>query len=962
MPTARQRATLIAVAVFVLAAAVSGWLVWKQERLRQQTLRSVLQDIAASRAHDIAQQLAQSLSATYPLAALVRLGGGSFPDFDGVATQMLPYYPAVAELQIAPDGITRRIVPATSNRAGIGRNLLLDPARSREALQARDSRQLTLAGPFDLIQGGVGVVGRLPVFVDTATATEERFWGFVSVVIHLPRILAVAELDQLPAAGTAYRLWRVHPGTGQTHVIAQSSDEALVDPVDSTIEVAGAHWTLSAAPAAGWAQSSELAVFATLALIFSAALAYLTTLHLALRAHRQDLASLVQERTSEILAAKRQLQSTLDAIPDVLCEIDADGCYHDYHAPPGMPLSAPAADLLGKTIFEHLRPDAAATMMSALREALRTGQSHGVQFPIHLPAGTTWFELSIARKPMPGDATPRFIVLTRDITQRKTQEQRAQRLLTENETILRNAMVGIAHVRHRHIVSCNRRVEEILGYASGDLVGQPAGVLLHGNPDEFERGATEPYKVLASGASYNAEVLMRRRDGDLFWGALTGTAIDPAQPHEGSIWIVADITDRKRAKEELLRLNEELEERVARRTEELLAAKEEAERANLSKSEFLSSMSHELRTPLNAILGFSQLLKADPGAPLTRDQGESLDEILRAGNHLLALINEVLDLARIESGRLELVQETVELPMLFLECLALVGPQAQARHIRLHHQVPDGCMLRADRLRLRQLLLNLLSNAIKYNRDGGQVLLECRTEPDATHIAVHDTGIGIPPEFLPRLFKPFERHIAGGQHVEGTGIGLALCKRLVEAMGGTIAVDSRPGSGSVFHVTIPCVAGAEGEDTPSFCTLPPPSQFAAWHDDACAVLYVEDNPANLRLVQKIIARHPQLRLIDAPTAEIGIELARHCEPRLILLDIGLPGMSGIEALRRMRQLPDLREVPIVAISANAMPADIAAARAEGFDDYLTKPLDVAHFDALLQKLLRISPTAPPSAR
>lgn len=945
----RNNPIVMAIAVYVVAAAVSGWLVWKQEDLTQRNRRAALQDLVTARANAVSEQLAQALSATYPLAALVQQGDGVFHDFDNVASKLLPYYPAVAELQLAPDGITRDVVPRTSIRTGIGRNLLKDPARSREALRARDSRRLTLAGPFNLAQGGVGVIGRLPVFINTADESE-RFWGFVSAVVHIERILAAAELDRFQSSNIHYRLWRHLPDSSGDHIIAASSLQEFVDPVETEIEIANTRWILSAVPVHGWNATPELIVFAALALVFSGGLGYLALLHLTLRAHRQNLSAKVIERTQEILSAQEKLKSTIAAIPDVLCEIDCNGTYFDYHAPAGSPLGMPGEDMAGKTIFDHLGSEASATIMSALQEAERNGRSQGFQFCTQRSQEIRWYELSVARKPAPPGESPHFILLAHDITQRKAQEQRAQRLLNENEIILRNAMVGIVHLRRRHIVSCNRRVEEILGFEQGELVGRSAD-LLFGDQDDFERSVSAPYKVLASGASYTTEMVMRRYDGGVFWGALTGSAINPAAPHDGSIWIVADITDRKRAKEELLRLNEELEDRVARRTEELLAAKDEAERANLSKSEFLSSMSHELRTPLNAILGFSQLMKADDSAPLTHDQAESIDEILRAGNHLLQLINEVLDLARIESGRLELVSEPVDLSTLLQECLSLMRPQAETRQIALSGRIPEQCLVRGDRLRLRQLILNLLSNAIKYNSDGGQVALTCEQRGPLAVIRVRDTGVGIPDSFRAQLFKPFERCVPGTQQVEGTGIGLALCKRLIEAMGGSIAVESVEGRGSVFEVTVPIDEQLPQELPAPFCALPVPPTPADAAARRHTLLYVEDNPANLRLVQKIVARNPALKLLDAPTAELGIELARNHPPDVILLDIGLPDMSGIDAFERMREMPELHHVPIVAVSANAMPADIAAARAAGFDEYLTKPIDVAHFEALISDIL-----------
>lgn len=416
-----------------------------------------------------------------------------------------------------------------------------------------------------------------------------------------------------------------------------------------------------------------------------------------------------------------------------------------------------------------------------------------------------------------------------------------------------------------------------------------------------------------------------------------------------SVGTVQDVTKLKQAEMSLKDLNEELEQRVQKRTELLLNAKEEAERANSAKSEFLSRMSHELRTPMNAIMGFAQLLETDQETPLTPDQADNVREIFHAGKHLLELINEVLDLARIETGRIELSMEPVEVPSLIGECVALLQPLTSEHRIELKLGIDRTCTVQADRLRLRQILLNLLSNAVKYNRDHGSVQIACQFGAEGkVRISVHDNGRGIAPEALPRLFKPFERIESAYDGIEGTGIGLALSKRLVEAMGGSIGVESIAGVGSTFWVELPA---AEAK-------VYLPSDFSA--DDAMqstyatahTLLYIEDNPANLRLVQKIISTHTSLRLLDARTAEQGLVLAKAHHPNLILLDINLPGMNGFEALRHLQEDPATCDIPVIAISANAMERDIKKGLAAGFADYMTKPLDIPKLLTLLDTLLK----------
>ena len=380
----------------------------------------------------------------------------------------------------------------------------------------------------------------------------------------------------------------------------------------------------------------------------------------------------------------------------------------------------------------------------------------------------------------------------------------------------------------------------------------------------------------------------------------------------------------------------------------LIDAKEEAERANRTKSEFLSSMSHELRTPMNAILGFTQLLQLD--SSLTAKHKQAIEEIHRAGNHLLELINDVLDLSQIESQRLELLIEEISLASIIDETETLIAPIANRRQIKLQRadlNFNDEPVL-ADRTRVRQVLLNLLSNAVKYNRQQGTITISCKVvDGERVRVSVIDTGYGMDEQKLRALFVPFQRMGAEKTDVEGTGIGLVIARKLVELMGGSIAVTSVPGQGSTFSFELPIGLGSEElreARQPELANLP--GQLLRKRQ--VRILYVEDNPANLRLVENILSQYEGVEMFSAPEPQLGLELALAHLPDVILLDINLPGMDGYRVMKKLREHGSTTSIPVVAISANAMPRDVERGRQAGFYEYLTKPINVMNLMTVLE--------------
>ena len=384
----------------------------------------------------------------------------------------------------------------------------------------------------------------------------------------------------------------------------------------------------------------------------------------------------------------------------------------------------------------------------------------------------------------------------------------------------------------------------------------------------------------------------------------------------------------------------------------LIRAKRRADQANRAKSEFLSSMSHELRTPLNAIQGFGQLLEND--SSLDEEQQDNVLEILNASRHLLILINEVLDLAKVESGKLELSLEVIQVHELLEETLTLVRHSAQSRNIKLRIQDSSGARVTADRTRLKQALLNLVSNAVKYNRVGGDVVISAKRHDDNwVDIRVSDTGPGIAPSQITELFQPFNRLGAELSHIEGTGIGLALTQRLLDLMGGSVGVESQVGEGSTFWLRLPSEENDDSVTTSASPVLQPDSlTVAGSEENTRTVLYIEDNPANLKLIARILQRYDGAHLLTTSSGMEGFAMAKERQPDIVLLDINLPDTDGYSVLRNLKASEDTADIPVVALTANAMHGEVRRGKHAGFDEYLTKPISVDELLATLEKYLR----------
>jgi PAS domain S-box-containing protein len=608
--------------------------------------------------------------------------------------------------------------------------------------------------------------------------------------------------------------------------------------------------------------------------------------------------------------------------------------------------------LVGKTVREYgerkaLSEEVIRKRQDGLERALRQRRTTEFEETIRGPDGAP---RHVIRRSLPvlderGEVL-RIIGYSVDITERvriaevlRQSEEHFRRLI-ENAHDITCILEGDGSMRY-----VSPSVARVLGYDPEALEGRDSLQFIH--PDDTSLVSSLLASLRAEpGGTAVAEYRFRHADGSWRHLEAVGRLLDPADPAAGFVSNIRDVTERRQA-EEALREATLAAER----------ARTEAERANLAKSEFLSRMSHELRTPMNSILGFGQVLAR---AELRVDQQKHVQHILKAGRHLLRLINEVLEIARIEAGRQSFSLEPVHVGTVMAEAIGLVRPMAEQHGVEVEEGESTGRdgFVHADRQRLTQVLLNLLSNAIKYNRAGGSVRLTCALDPEGEDgeprvwLRVADTGHGIAEGRLHQLFTPFARLGAEQTEVEGTGLGLALSLRLAEAMGGTLELERSGPEGSVFRM------GLLGAANPLRRVEDAGIPAAAAGDDGHApatLLYVEDNLANLSLVETFLQSRPGWKLVPALQGRIGVELAREHRPDLVLLDLHLPDIGGEEVLRRLRADPRTSHIPVIIISADATRDSLDRLRAHGADAYLTKPLDLDEFMATLETHLAARP-------
>ncbi|MGH9884277.1 MAG: PAS domain-containing hybrid sensor histidine kinase/response regulator [bacterium] len=632
-------------------------------------------------------------------------------------------------------------------------------------------------------------------------------------------------------------------------------------------------------------------------------------------------------------------RALIDAAPDGLVVCDQNGTLVLVNAEAERMFGYAHDELRGKAVEtlipEHVRPRhqhhlASYTASPRLRPMgsnldLRGRRKDGSEFPV---------EISLS--PFDTERGVLIIAGVRDVTDRRHLERenkRANAYLVSAVDAVQDAFTLFDE--HDCVMMVNSAARQLLGGATdASIVGRRFSDLLEDAvaAGVFDVGGESRAAFQRRSLAYHQSPV-----GTFEVRTSAGRHLrvtDRRTADHGTVMTIADITDD------------------VQRAEELRQAREQAEAASAAKSEFLSSMSHELRTPLNAILGFAQLLERDRKQPLSERQLERLGHVLRGGEHLLRLIDDVLDLSRIEAGRLSLSSEPVDLVEVLTEVVHTLEPMAARARLEIvtHALPPDAPRVVADRTRLAQILMNFGSNAIKYGKPDGQVAFRTESAPGTVRITVVDNGIGIPEDKRDRIFDPFQRAGQEAGPIEGTGIGLTISKRLAELMRGRVGFHSQLGQGSEFWVELPAHVDQPAYEPIAIAGAAISSRLATG-ERRHTIVYVEDNPSNIAFMRELVEDLPSVELLTAPTAEIGLELIRGRLPKAVILDINLPGMSGFEALRRLREWPETRDIPVIGLSAAALARDTARAKDAGFYRYLTKPVKVDELTETLERLL-----------
>jgi len=935
-------------ALTALLAAVLAAAGFYAERLNDDrhrvTLRAEVQERLVEVRDRLNSTLVSDLQLVRGLVGVINLEPGlDQARFEKAARPLFAGRTQLRNIAVAPDMVIRMMVPVAGNERAIGLDYRTNAEQFEAVDRARRTRQVVVAGPVNLVQGGVGLIARLPVFV-ADEAGGERFWGIVSAVIDVERLYASAGLRD-PAAPIELAI-RGKDASGPDGPVFFGRDELFgSDPVVTDIELPSGSWRLAALPRGGWpaAADNRWALRLAFAVLGLGVLGAFHGLGKSLRAAS---------------VARREVEAVLEGAPDAMLQVDASGRIVRVNTQAVQLFGHPREALVGEAI-ELLVPERVRAHHPKLRDSFfaapgpRTLGAAGRELR-GLRADGSEFPIEMTLSPV---NTPRGTLVTaaiRDISERK----RADEMLRESEARFRSLaenssdwiwVLGLDG-RHRYT---NDRGLAMLGLDRETFLKLELTDLVH--PDDLSvLNRTFRQAIEAKGGWHGVMLRWRHRDGS--WRTLESNAspmFDAAGGLVGFHGVDRDATERLAAEAELERHRHQLERLVEERTAELTAAKAAAEAASVAKSAFLANMSHEIRTPLNAITGMAYLVRR---SGVSAEQQQRLETLEAAARHLLAVINAILDLSKIEAGKMPLARQPVDLRALAANVRSMLAERARAKGLAFEVDVqpPEGALL-GDPTRLQQALLNYADNAVKFT-EAGRVRLGIHPEGEAgadggltVRFEVHDSGRGIAPQSLARLFGAFEQadNTSTREH-GGTGLGLVITRRLAQLMGGDAGASSVPGQGSVFWFTARLVVAPAAAPAPAHEPRGLPVRAAARPAPGAKVLLAEDEPVN-RTLATLLLEDLGLAVDTADDGEQATTMAAAEGYDLVLMDMQMPRVDGLEATRRIRALARHARTPIVAITANAFDSDREACLAAGMDDFVTKPIDP---DALREVLVR----------